>query len=148
MTIFNCKHGQKLILSGVIDKRTRIIVGYKYATNYKSDFVRESFEMAFNKFGVPNFVHTDNGSQYKSELVHKYIEEKGAKHSFSQPGNPHHNQYIESFWKTMKIEIGETKRMNLKDLEQVIDYYIHYYNTIRLHSSIGYIPPIKLKHLF
>lgn len=136
------------MLSGIIDKRTRIIVGYKYATNYKSDFVRESFEMAFNKFGVPDYVHTDNGSQYKSELVHKYIEEKGAKHSFSQPGNPHHNQYIESFWKTMKIEIGKTERIGLKDLEQVIDYYIHYYNTIRLHSSIGYIPPIKLKNSF
>lgn len=145
MTIFNCKNGKKLIVSGVIDTKTRIIVGYEYSTNYKSNFVKRTFEKAFNTFGVPDYVHTDNGSQYISEMVHKYILDNGAKHSFSKPGTPHHNQYIESFWKTMKIEIGTTKRMSIEELEKVIDYYIHYYNNIRLHSSIGYIPPIRLK---
>lgn len=146
MSVFSCKNGQKLIVSGIIDITSRIVVGYSYSTNYKSDFVKNSFETAFNNFGVPDYVHTDNGSQYKSEMVHDYIIKCGAKHSFSRVGTPNDNQYIETFWKTMKIEIGNTKRMSLGDLKNVVDYYMHFYNNYRLHSSIGYIPPIQMKN--
>lgn len=145
MSVFNYKNG-KIIVSGIIDIKTKILVGYTYSTNYKSDFVKQSFEDAFNKFGVPDIVHTDNGSQYKGYDVHNYIINNGARHSFSKPSNPHHNQYIESFWKTMKIEIGNTRHMSLEDMKKVIDYYIHYYNYVRLHSAIGYIPPIRLRN--
>lgn len=145
MSEFRCKNGQKLIVSAIIDLTSRAIVGYTYSTNYKSDFVRKSFENAFEKFGVPNYVHTDNGPQYLSELVHKYILEKGAKHSFSKPGTPNDNQYIESFWRVMKTEIGPTGRMSIDDLKKVVDFYIDFYNNHRLHSSINYLPPLKFK---
>lgn len=146
MSIFSCKNGQKLIVNGIIDITSKIIVGYSYSTNYKSDIVRESFEKAFKYFDVPDYVHTDNGSQYKSEMVHNYIIQSGAKHSFSKVGTPNDNQYIESFWKSMKVEIGNTKRMSLSDLKKVVDYYMHFYNNYRLHSSIGYIPPIQMRN--
>lgn len=145
MSEFKCKHGHKLIVSGIIDISSRAIVGYACHTNYKSDFVRKSFEEAFEEFGVPDYVHTDNGSQYLSELVHKYILEKGAKHSFSRPKTPNDNQYIESFWKTMKTEIGPTERMSMDELKKVVDFYINFYNNFRLHSSIDYMPPMKFR---
>lgn len=141
-TIMKCKD-RELIVSGVIDVNTRMIVGYSFSENYKSDFVKQSFKDAFENYGVPDVVHTDRGSQYMGMSVHKFILDNGAKHSFSDPGKPNQNQYIESFWKTMKTEIGVYKRMSIEDLKKVITYYMHYYNNIRLHSSIGYIPPTR-----
>ena len=77
-------------------------------------------------------------------LKHKYIIGEKAEHSISRPYKPNDNQYIESFWHTMKTEIGTMKRMTYEEVEKVIEYYVHYYNNIRLHSSIGYIPPMEM----
>lgn len=143
MSEFRCKDG-KLIVSGIIDQKTRVIVGYCIGTDYKADILRKMFEQAFTTYGVPDFVHTDNGSQFRGRQVHDYIVESGAKHSFSKPRSPWHNQYIESFWKTMKVEIGRIDNMSIKDLKIVIEYYIYYYNNKRLHSSIGYKTPMQM----
>lgn len=143
MSEFRCKDG-KLIVSGIINQRTRVIVGYCVGTDYKADILRKAFEQAFAKYGVPDYVHTDNGSQFRGRQVHEFIVKSGAQHSFSKPRSPWHNQYIESFWKTMKVEIGRTDKMSMKDLRIVIEYYIYYYNNKRLHSSIGYNIPMQM----
>lgn len=144
MSEFKCKDG-KLIVSGIIDQTTRVLVGYSVENDYKANGTKEAFKRAFTEFGVPDFVHTDNGSQFRGRQVHDYIVASGAKHSFSKPRTPWHNQYIESFWKTMKVEIGRTEKMKREDLRKVIDYYIYYYNNERIHSSIGYKTPMQME---
>ncbi len=52
------------------------------------------------------------------------------------------NIYIETFWKTMKIEIGKVTLLNEQTYAMVIDYYINYYNYLRPHSSLNYRTPL------
>lgn len=43
----------------------------------------------------------------------------------------------------MKTEIGNVEKYDENEYCMIIEYYMHYYNTIRPHSSLGYIPPLK-----
>ena len=136
--------GGKAIVGGLIDIKTKVLVGFSISKTHYAKDIKKSIEKAFKEYGVPDIVHTDGGSEYIGEEVHKYIIGEKAEHSISRPYKPNDNQYIESFWHTMKTEIGTMKRMTYEEVEKVIEYYVHYYNNIRLHSSIGYIPPMEM----
>lgn len=61
----------------------------------------------------------------------------------SRPYKPVDNVYIETFFKTMKIEIGYVKKFTIEEYKMVVEYWMNYYNTERIHSSIGYITPFE-----
>jgi putative transposase len=91
--------------------------------------------------------HSDRGVQYAS---HDYVAElvkKGFKISMSRKGNPYDNAFAESFWKTIKYE--EVHLFNYETYEEVLDrvpFFIEeVYNRKRLHSSLGYIPPVEFE---
>lgn len=52
------------------------------------------------------------------------------------------NRFIETFWKSMKVELGKKDLLNEQTYRMVIEYYIYYYNNLRPHSSLGYLPPL------
>ena len=60
----------------------------------------------------------------------------------SRPGTPSDNQPIESFWKTLELEMDDISNLNYEEASRVIVEYIElYYNSERLHSGIGYYIP-------
>ena len=60
----------------------------------------------------------------------------------SRPHKPVDNCFIETFWKSMKVELGKTDLLSEQTYRMVIEYYIYYYNNLRPHSTLGYIPPL------
>ena len=52
------------------------------------------------------------------------------------------NRFIETFWKSMKVELGKKDLLNEQTYRMVIEYYIYYYNNLRSHSSLGHLPPL------
>lgn len=61
----------------------------------------------------------------------------------SRPHTPIDNRFIETFWKSMKIEMGKTDLLTEHTYRMVVDYYIYYYNNLRPHSSLNYRVPLS-----
>ncbi len=85
-------------------------------------------------------VMTDRGAQFTSKLFYDMMQEKKIRHSMSRPYTPIDNRFIETFWKSMKVELGKVKHLIAQTYVMIVDYYIYYYNNLRPHSSLNYIP--------
>lgn len=85
---------------------------------------------------------TDNGSQFTGGEFKKFIAEYGLSHVKTSIAYPQSNGKIERFHKTIKAEcIREKLPVNHKEAKRIIELYIDYYNTQRLHSAVGYVTP-------
>jgi len=86
----------------------------------------------------------DRGSQFTSKAFHDYVEEKHITHSMSRPHAPMiDNRYIETFWKSIKTEIGKAEGYTVEQYEMLVKYYIYYYSTKRSHNSPNYFTPFE-----
>jgi transposase InsO family protein len=136
-------------LSAILDRYSRRVVGWAISRNIDRELCLASLKMAIEARKPPPgcIHHSDRGVQYAS---HDYVAElvkKGFKISMSRKGNPYDNAFAESFWKTIKYE--EVHLFNYETYEEVLDrvpFFIEeVYNRKRLHSSLGYIPPVEFE---
>ena len=102
----------------------------------------KTLKQGIQRYGRPYMVMTDRGAPFTSKSFKEAVEENGILHSMSRPHTPADNVYIETFWKTMKTEIGNVEHLTLKEYYLIMDYYEYYYNYLRPHSSLGYCAPI------
>lgn len=135
--------GRKIYTCAIINIRTKVIVGYKQSYKIDAKLAAETLEKALEEYGTPNMILSDRGSQFTSKLYQKTLEEYGIMCSMSRPYKPVDNVYIETFFKTMKTEIGYVKKYTIKEYKMVVEYWMNYYNTKRIHSSIGYLTPFE-----
>ena len=147
ITEIEYKHG-KLYLCCVIDVGTRRIVGWSIDRNQRQGLVQDAFQMAVGRNpDRPDdaIYHSDRGSQYTAKKTKKMVEAAGFRKSMSRPGTPSDNQPIESFWRTLKVEIGSLKQDTYAHSCNKIKRYIEmYYNASRMHSGISYYIPNEL----
>ena len=142
-TEFKCSDG-KLFVSGIIDAFDRRVV-IKCAERATKELVIDTLKLLKKP---PKILHSDRGPQYTSTLLRDYCIKENIKRSMSAPYCSCQNALIESFWKTLKIEVGETKHRSKKELKMVLKYQINYYNNERMHSSIGYHTPVEFFTLY
>ena len=88
-------------------------------------------------------LHSDRGSQYASELYQTLLKRNGILCSMSGKGNCWDNAVMESFYRTLKIELiyqrnYETRVQAQRDIFEYIEIF---YNRERLHSSLSYYSP-------
>ena len=81
--------------------------------------------------------HSDQGSTYASEDYRDLLEKHGIVCSMSRRGNCHDNAAMESWFSTVKFELGETFESIGRAKDQLFDYIEVFYNQRRRHSSIG-----------
>lgn len=138
-------------LAAIIDVFSRKIVGYALGRTLAAELPLEALKMAIGERNTDDLVHhSDQGIQYCS---HGYIDLLNANDilvSMSAKGSPYDNAFIESFFKTLKAE--EVYLWEYETFADVIDrvpYFIEdVYNSRRLHSSIGYLPPEEFEDIF
>ena len=70
------------------------------------------------------------------------MEKLSITHSMSRPRKPIDNRFIETFWKSRKVEMGKLDLLTEQTYRMVVDYYIYYYNNLRPHSSLQYLSPL------
>ena len=91
--------------------------------------------------------HSDRGSQYASSDYIGVLKENGVRISMSRKGNPWDNAACESFMKTLKYE--EVHRHEYRDLaearSEIGTFLDTIYNRKRLHSALGYLPPVEFE---
>ena len=93
--------------------------------------------------------HSDQGSQYSSDSVRERLSLLGITQSMSRRGNCYDNAFMESFFHTLKNELPQKEFKNLEEARETLFAYIEgWYNTKRLHSSLGYVSPRKYRKDF
>lgn len=87
--------------------------------------------------------HSDQGSQYASKEVFNILKSMEFKQSISRRGNCWDNAVAGSFFKTIKTELLNYENLQTRSEAEmkIFEYIKMYYNTKRLHSSLGYLSP-------
>ena len=121
--------GKWVYLATIIDLFTRKIVGYSILLNHSNQLVINALLNAVNNNSVPQIIHSDQGSEYKSEDYKTLCKNLNIQQSMSNPGCPWENGYQESFYNQFKIDFGDPNRFNsLGELVYEIYKTIYNYN--------------------
>jgi transposase InsO family protein len=134
-----------LYLAVIIDLYCRKVVGWATDAQMKTSLVLEALRMAYwrQKPAKGLIYHSDRGSQYASYDYQQQLKIFGMIPSMSGKGNCYDNAVVESFFHTLKNEqVGaQTYPTREEARREVIDYIEMFYNSQRLHSSLGYLSP-------
>ena len=93
--------------------------------------------------------HTDRGSEFTGSVIRKVLAKHKMKASVNRLGYCTDNGHMESFFHSLKAELIRGRKFNsMIELRYALNSYInHFYNKKRLHSGIGYCPPIEYEKL-
>jgi len=138
-----------LYLAVVIDLWSRRVVGWAMSHRMTKELVNDALNMAFTHRTISDGVlyHTDRGSQYASGDHQKLAKKFGMTCSMSRKGNCWDNAVVESFNATIKTELIHRQRWNTREEARaaVFKYIETWYNTRRLHSTLGYRSPAEFE---
>jgi len=138
-----------VFLAVMLDAYSRRVIGWALNRTLQDDLTLSALRMALAQRAVqPGLVHhSDRGSQYASLDYTDLLKENGIRISMSRKGNPWDNAACESFMKTLKYE--EVYRNEYRDLTEarasIRRFLEQIYNGKRLHSALGYRPPIEFE---
>jgi putative transposase len=138
-----------LYVAAVIDLFSRRVVGWSMKAEMTAGLVTDALIMAIWRRGKPDALlhHSDQGSQYTSQHFQELLAENGVTCSMSRSGNVWDNAAMESFFSSLKTERISGKVYRTRDAARadVFDYIERFYNTIRRHSTIGYLSPAEFE---
>jgi transposase InsO family protein len=138
-------------LAVVLDAYSRRCVGWCLSRSIDTRLTCSALEMALaaRRPAVGLIHHSDQGVQYASLEYVERLEEAGSRISMAAVGNPYENAKAESFFRTLKLEEVYLKDYrHFEEAEQNIGQFIEeVYNEKRLHSSLGYLPPVEFEAL-
>lgn len=136
-------------LACVLDAWSRRCVGWELSRWIDTDLTLAALERALAaRRPAPGLIHhSDRGVQYASAAYVARLTKAGAKISMAAVGNPYDNAKAESFFKTLKREeVYLNQYQTIQDAEANLGRFIDdVYNAKRLHSSLGYRPPIEFE---
>lgn len=139
-------------LACILDAFSRRCVGWHLSREMTTQLTRSALHQAIiERQPKPGLIHhSDRGVQYASREYVEQLQEIGAQISMSAVGNPYDNAKAESFFKTLKQEEVYLKDYDsFADAEQNLTVFIEkVYNEKRLHSSLGYLPPVEFEAAF
>jgi transposase InsO family protein len=136
-------------LASIIDDYSRYCVGWHLSLWIDARLTLCALEMAL-AFRQPDrglIHHSDQGVQYACSEYVARLEEVGALISMASVGNPYENAKAESFFRNLKMEEVYLKDYrDFEEAQQNIGQFIEeVYNKKRLHSSLGYLPPVEFE---
>lgn len=136
-------------LACILDAFSRRCVGWHLARDMTTQLTLAALHQAIaERQPQPGLIHhSDRGGKSASYDYVEQLEQIGAQISMSSVSNPYDNAKAESFFKTLKQEEVYLKEYeSFADAEANLEEFIEQvYNTKRLHSSLGYVPPVEFE---
>jgi len=134
-----------LYLATVIDLYSRRVVGWSMGSRMTAQLVCDALKMAIwqRRPTAGLIVHSDRGSQYASNLYRRLLKAQDFVGSMSRKGNCWDNSVAESFFGSLKQERVQWRNYQTRNEAQqdVMNYITMWYNSLRLHSYLGYKSP-------
>lgn len=131
-----------LYLVAVIDWFTRKVLAWRISNTLEADFCVEALNEAVHKFGTPEIMNTDQGSQFTSFAWTERLRRMGVRISMDGKGRFLDNIFVERLWRSLKYECvylhawetGSQARAGIRK-------WTEFYNRTRPHSALGGKPP-------
>ena len=130
-------------LCSALDGWSRSIVHGEIREAMTEADVEQIIQRAREQFpGVSPRIISDNGPQFIAKDFKEFIRICGMTHVKTSPYYPQSNGKIERFHRTIKGDcIRPETPLSLEDARRIVARYVEHYNTVRLHSAIGYVTP-------
>jgi putative transposase len=134
-----------LYLAFILDVHSRRIVGWAMENHLRTEIVVDALQMAiWRRKPAPGLVHhSDQGVQYTALSFSERLREVGITPSMGRTGSALDNAMAESFVSTLKAELVSRMEFPTRQAAKtaIFEYLETFYNTRRLHSSLGYRSP-------
>jgi len=139
----------------IVDAFSRRIVGWRVAANMRTEMVLDALEMARWQRGTRLeglVTHSDAGSQFTSIRYGERLAEIGAVPSIGSVGDSYDNALAESVNSLYKTELiygpDQGPWKTIADVELATLSWVHWFNTHRLHSYLGDVPPAEYEEAY
>jgi putative transposase len=136
----------------ITDAFSRMIVGWRVATNMRTEMVLDALEMARWARGTRLeglVAHSDAGGQFTSIRYGERLAELGAVPSIGSVGDSYDNALAEAVNGLYKSELirgpGQGPWKTVEDVELATLAWVHWHNTERLHGYLGDVPPAEFE---
>ena len=139
-----------LYLAVILDLFSRRVVGWAVSAHLGQEVATRALDRALFERGRPEGLlhHSDRGCQYTSNAYQKKLEDNGLIVSMSGKGNCWDNAVAESFFATLKVELGDSFSSRRAAHDALFDYIEVFYNRQRRHTTIGGISPVEAEARF
>lgn len=138
----SCANGQKLKCLTLVDEWTRECLAIEVNARMPSSRVIETLERLFGQHGSPEFLRSDNGPEFISNALRRWLGRQKVKTAFIDPGKPWQNGNVESFNDKFRDEcLNQEWFRSRPEAKLIIEIWRRHYNEIRPHSSLGYRTP-------
>jgi len=138
-----------LYVAIILDLFSRRVVGHATSKRLATELVTRALTHALRSRRPARGLlhHSDRGSQYTSDAHLRLLQQSGVTVSMSRSGECHDNAVAESFFATLKTELIYRRRFatRAEATTDIFNYIELFYNTTRLHSTLGYLSPMQFE---
>lgn len=140
ITYIRLLHGF-VYLVAVMDWYSRYILSWELSITLEKEFCLQALERAL-WISKPGIFNSDQGAQFTSDEFTGRLEEAGVRISMDGRRRLYDNIFVERFWRTIKYEeVYLHDYRTVQEARERLAAYFHFYNTERLHESLGYRTP-------
>jgi len=138
-------NGGRLFLAAIVDLFSRFVVGWALSAVNDRHLALRALQNALQRRCPDGDLlhHSDQGCTYASEDYRKRLESNGITCSMSRRGNCFDNAAMESWFSTLKSELGERFADHQDAKKRIFDYVEVFYNQQRRHSTLDYMSPAE-----
>lgn len=128
----------------ILDEKTREAHAIEVGRSFTGKQVVEVLLRLFQIHGEPDYLRSDNGSEFMAKVVQDQLKEAGVKTLFIAPGSPWENGYSESFNSRFRDEFLDRELFtSAQEAAVLAEHYRVEYNLERPHMSLGYLTPAE-----
>ena len=140
--------GRKIRILNVIDDYNRESLLIQGGISMPSGRVIRLLEQLEEERGLPRYIRTDNGPEFRSKEYERWCEDKDVQPIYSSPGKPTENAYVERFNRLYREDILDAYLLNsLSQLNKISEKWREDYNYYHPHSSLGDKSPLEYARL-
>jgi putative transposase len=141
-----CANGQRLKCLTVVDEWTRECLAIDVAGSIRSGRVIDVLSRLVSLHGAPRYLRADNGPEFVSRAILRWVLASGIDTAFIDPGKPWQNGTDESFNGKFRDECLSLEWFRSRaEAAVVIEGWRQHYNAVRPHSSLRYLTPEAFK---